>query len=716
MTSSEASSPLSSLPSSPPSSPLTEFSNSPSPPPSDEAMFQTRAAYPSPPASQQTSTNGSPTPDGMDSSAHTEKDGQPPAKRRRISKERTTEQLNLRGESIHPDEQDQLDRLMQVLHKRQKIVVIAGAGISVSAGIPDFRSSGGLFRSLKEEYNLKGSGKNLFDASVYRDDNSTSSFHDMVSTMSKLTKDAKPTAFHHMLATIAQEDRLLRLYSQNVDGIDTSLDPLKTCTPLAKEADGKWPRTVQLHGGLSKMVCSKCHELSDLDPELFDGPIAPLCPRCEEINDIRTNHEGKRSHGIGRLRPRMVLYNEHNPDDEAIGAVTKEDLRKRPDAVIVVGTTLKVPGVRRIVREMCATVRDRRGGVTVWINNDPPPVSKDLEDCWDIIVNGTSDAVARHAAMRQWDDPVLSEDYAEISEEAAKKTTEQALKVRLPTIIPAAPKLNAFCKATTATPRKPQDKGPEDWSPMVTPRHSIVPSIEGGSSTADAEGNITLMPSDTISVAAASDATMGLLTPSKSRKNSPAKKVSAISINDKLKSAPKATSAKTTKKTAAPPKKSNVKYVKPPKSQQVGKKAVTSKPKNSKATKAKAAAAGAAPLTNSFRMGKSASSVSVPSMKGGKGGMDDEEEQDADGSERNNSQSKLRHVENSNSSPISEISPVDGRSNSMAGIGMGMMPMGAGVMAGSTGLGVGSGAAGGGENGGLEAGKRKRISLGDIMN
>jgi NAD-dependent histone deacetylase SIR2 len=71
----------------------------------------------------------------MDSTANsTEKDGQPPAKRRRISKERTTEHLDLRGESIDPDQQDQLDRLLHVLHKRQKIVVIAGAGISVSAG------------------------------------------------------------------------------------------------------------------------------------------------------------------------------------------------------------------------------------------------------------------------------------------------------------------------------------------------------------------------------------------------------------------------------------------------------------------------------------------------------------------------------------------------------------------------------------------------------
>jgi hypothetical protein len=69
---------------------------------------------------------------------NSDKDGQPPRKRRRISERvptpRTTEYLDLRNGKIDPDEQPQLDRLLNVLHKRQKIVVVAGAGISVSAG------------------------------------------------------------------------------------------------------------------------------------------------------------------------------------------------------------------------------------------------------------------------------------------------------------------------------------------------------------------------------------------------------------------------------------------------------------------------------------------------------------------------------------------------------------------------------------------------------
>ena len=188
----------------------------------------------------------------------------------------------------------------------------------------------------------------------------------------------------------------MRLYTQNVDGIDVALPSLSTTVPLSQK--GPWPRTVQLHGGLEKMVCSKCRALSNFEPELFNGPEPPPCTICIEADRVRTDHAGKRSHGIGRLRPRIVLYNEHNPDEEAIGGVMSADLRSRPDAVIVVGTSMKIPGVRRIVREMCGVVRDRRDGLAVWINQDGPPPGKEFEDCWDLIVKGPCDEVAR-----QWD-------------------------------------------------------------------------------------------------------------------------------------------------------------------------------------------------------------------------------------------------------------------------------------------------------------------------
>ncbi|KAL8948996.1 MAG: hypothetical protein Q9222_004867 [Ikaeria aurantiellina] len=385
--------------------------------------------YPSPPSTQDSVLDDSGSQPSSRKRSREPEEQEPVKKRRKAEpKPRTTEYLDFQcgRDPTAADQTAQLNTLLKVLRNRKKVVVIAGAGISVSAGIPDFRSASGLFASLKSEHNLKASGKHLFDASVYQTDSSTTSFHSMVRNLSQLASKAKPTAFHHLLATLGEQGRLLRLYTQNVDGIDTSLTPLATSVPLASK--GPWPRTIQLHGGLEKMVCSKCNHLEDFEPSLFDGPQPPPCTHCVETDKVRTDHAGKRSHGIGRLRPRIVLYNEYNPDDEAIGTVVGSDLRARPDAVIVVGTSMKIPGVKRIVREMCGVVRARRDGVAVWVNHDPPPVGKEFEDCWDLVVKGSSDDVAALANMRHWDDDGI--DFKCCTEsEAEKAMQEQGIQV-----------------------------------------------------------------------------------------------------------------------------------------------------------------------------------------------------------------------------------------------------------------------------------------------
>ena len=222
----------------------------------------------------------------------------------------------------------------------------------------------------------------------------------MVRSLASVVNGAKATAFHHLLATLADEGRLLRLYTQNVDGIDVEMKPLQTEIPLPKK--GPWPRTVQLHGSLKKMVCVKCGDLKDFDPDLFDGPNPPSCGSCIDLDKVRTEEAGKRSHGIGKLRPRMVLYNEHNPDAEAIGTVVTADLRARPDAIIVVGTSMEIPGVQRMVREMCGVIRDRKDGKCIWVNRSPPPTGPKYPDSWDLIVAGDCDRVAQLADMRKW--------------------------------------------------------------------------------------------------------------------------------------------------------------------------------------------------------------------------------------------------------------------------------------------------------------------------
>ena len=93
----------------------------------------------------------------------------------------------------------------------------------------------------------------------------------------------------------------------------------------------------------------------------------------------------RRHRGIGRLRPNVVLYGEENPNGDTIEKVAERDLRTGPDMVIVVGTGLKVPGAKRLVKEFCRSVKSR-GGLAVWINKDPIPSG--LKGCFGYFSKG----------------------------------------------------------------------------------------------------------------------------------------------------------------------------------------------------------------------------------------------------------------------------------------------------------------------------------------
>ena len=81
---------------------------------------------------------------------------------------------------------------------------------------------------------------------------------------------------------------------------------------------------------------------------------------------------GKRSRGVGKLRPSVVLYNEDHKDGEHVGEVVRKDLTgtsPRADLLLVVGTSLRIPGTKRIVREFSKAVRLRATKANANANN-----------------------------------------------------------------------------------------------------------------------------------------------------------------------------------------------------------------------------------------------------------------------------------------------------------------------------------------------------------
>ncbi|EIN09730.1 DHS-like NAD/FAD-binding domain-containing protein [Punctularia strigosozonata HHB-11173 SS5] len=292
------------------------------------------------------------------------------------------------------DREAQLNGVLKAIRKAKRIAVVSGAGISVQAGIPDFRSSEGLFQTLKRDNpkELISSGKDLFDASVFNSENTTAMFCQMIARLSELSQEAEPTPFHQLLRSLDRRSQLLRVYTQNIDALESkcglsfgvpdssrrSRHKAKAKSPpddsaLAGEDYDRLPsppieipRCIPLHGTLQTMYCKTCTHSFPLQehlPALISGQLA-LCPECEAMEQTR-QLVGKRARGVGILRPGVVLYNEDHKDSERVGEVVARDLmggsrgRSPPDLLLVVGTSLRVPGTKTIVRQFSKAVRSR---------------------------------------------------------------------------------------------------------------------------------------------------------------------------------------------------------------------------------------------------------------------------------------------------------------------------------------------------------------------
>jgi len=92
---------------------------------------------------------------------------------------------------------------------------------------------------------------------------------------------------------------------------------------------------------------------------------------------------------VGSLRPSIVLYDEPHPHGEEIGDLQAYDLKRSPDLLLVMGTSLKVHGLKLVVREFAKAVHARKG-LVVFVNLTPP--TKEWEDIIDIHVAGETDA------------------------------------------------------------------------------------------------------------------------------------------------------------------------------------------------------------------------------------------------------------------------------------------------------------------------------------
>jgi len=190
--------------------------------------------------------------------------------------------------------------------KHKNVIVMCGAGISVSAGIPDFRTPGtGLYDNLAK-YNLP-QPEAIFDLGYLR--KNPKAFNTLAKEL--FPGDYSPTPTHHFIKLLHDQGVLLRCFSQNIDGLEQ----------LAGLPEQK---LVQAHGGFSKAHCIDCSEEHPTS-EVRKAVMADEIPRCKKCK--------------GLVKPDIVFFGENLP--ARYFNLSQKDFKKC-DLLIVMGTSLQV--------------------------------------------------------------------------------------------------------------------------------------------------------------------------------------------------------------------------------------------------------------------------------------------------------------------------------------------------------------------------------------
>ena len=258
----------------------------------------------------------------------------------------------------------------------EKYVFFNGAGISISAGLPDFRSSNGIF---KLKLGDKTTSYDLFDASQCLQNHDR--YLNWLQGMGKLydmISEVKPTSFHHFLTRLNKQGKLLRVYTQNIDELEF-------------KAGLKKDKVVLLHGTIHNVFCVQCQHIQRTKTciDTFNKGEVQACTKCVKVAEERKT-KGLRERSVGTLRPQVVLYNEPHPEGDYIAKMLKKD-RKKQHIIVIIGTSLKVHGFKQAIKDISI-------GNQVWLVNPDENlvVPSDLKSVITKTLHMTADEFVTH--------------------------------------------------------------------------------------------------------------------------------------------------------------------------------------------------------------------------------------------------------------------------------------------------------------------------------
>lgn len=290
-----------------------------------------------------------------------------------------------------------IEHFTEALQKANKILVLTGAGISTSLGIPDFRSSKGIYNQL-QSFGLDDP-QDVFSLELFKRDPSI--FYSIAYMI--LPPENSYTPLHGFIKLLQDKGKLLRNYTQNIDNLEGNV--------------GLFPENViQCHGSFATATCITCRYKvpgETLYPNIRSKKIA-YCPFCESERKMllkkydKYEDEGLGSYSpkfqflqsFGVMKPDITFFGENLP--ERYHSTIKNDV-KECDLLITIGTSLKVAPVSEIVNKIDPEVPQ------ILINRDP------INHCeFDVEILGYCDQAITYICGKEMDWKINHPDFEKI--------------------------------------------------------------------------------------------------------------------------------------------------------------------------------------------------------------------------------------------------------------------------------------------------------------
>mmetsp|Transcript_2161 Transcript_2161/g.3211 ORF Transcript_2161/g.3211 Transcript_2161/m.3211 type:complete len:451 (+) Transcript_2161:150-1502(+) len=243
----------------------------------------------------------------------------------------------------------------------QSIMILAGAGMSVASGIPDFRSVGGLYDTLNpslltatdvEREAIRVDPTAALEMGMFLQNPLPCLELNRPFILGTRDKKWKATLAHRFVELLhAKTGKLTRLYQQNIDGLESQ------CTGLPRE------KIVMVHGSMDEANCAICGNKTD---------FKSFCSKVEgNIKDL-TGQDPKAPTnstpltcdvcGSDAVKPSIVLF--RSPLPKEFFQRVPEDI-PHVDLLIIIGTSLAVAPANTLV------FRSPQTAMRVVVNREP---------------------------------------------------------------------------------------------------------------------------------------------------------------------------------------------------------------------------------------------------------------------------------------------------------------------------------------------------------